>query len=86
METCSREGVIKEDRFPNTRLGLVDSAAAAAAAIAAALGEKDMLSGRSSGGTQQYFVTDSTDRFSSVASLFLGGCVDGAVRRVDITD
>ncbi len=67
-------------------VGLVDSAAAAAAAIAAALGEKDMLSGRSSGGTQQYFVTDSTDRFSSVASLFLGGCVDGAVRRVDITD
>ena len=65
---------------------LVDSAAAAAGAIAAALREKDMSASKTDGGRQQYFVTDSTERFSAVASLFLGANVDGAVQRVDITD
>jgi hypothetical protein len=42
----------------------------------------DMLSG--SGGECRYYVTDSTEGFSELASLFLGRRVSGSVEQVSV--
>jgi glutamate racemase len=63
-------------------VAIVDSGAQAALCVAQDLGDLGMLSG--TGGERRYFVTDSTDGFSGLASLFLGLRVDGNVRQVTV--
>jgi glutamate racemase len=58
---------------------IVDSGAQTALRVARDLREMDLLSGR--GGVNRYFVTDSTEGFSKLASLFLGLRVDGGVEQ-----
>jgi glutamate racemase len=63
-------------------VAIVDSGAQAALRVARDLGGVDMLSGE--GGERRYFVTDSTEGFSELASLYLGLRVDGNVRQVTV--
>ena len=63
---------------------LVDSGAATAEAVAETLRAADALSGRDTVGEQRYFVTDSTDGFGKLASMFLGGELRGQVTQVSL--
>ena len=58
---------------------LIDSGAEGALLTARVLRERGLLSEAAGTGRQQYFVTDSTDGFSKLASLFLGSDVRGDV-------
>ena len=64
---------------------LVNAGAEGARAAAAALERADALSGRQSGGTDRYFVSDRQEDFSRLASIFLGWDVTGTVGQVDIS-
>ena len=63
---------------------LVNSGKEAARALAETLGERDMLSGREAGGACKYYVSDSTEGFSEMASLFLQRPVGRSVEQIDI--
>ena len=61
---------------------LVDSGAETAKYAAKKLRKNDMLSGNETGGNIRYFVTDSIDGFSKVASRYLESNVNGLVKQV----
>lgn len=63
---------------------LIDSGAEGALIMAETLGRRDMLSGGTAPGRRQYFVTDSTDGFSRLASLFLSSDVGDDVRQITL--
>lgn len=62
----------------------IDAGAAAARYTSGLLAGAGALSGRDSGGTCRYFVSDSTDGFARLARIFLGERVD-SVEQIDIT-
>lgn len=62
---------------------LIDSGAVCADQAEEWLREKDMLAQRAQGSCR-YFVSDSTQDFTHLASLFLGEAVTGSVERVEI--
>lgn len=62
---------------------LIDTGAVCADYGARELEEKGLLAWREKGSCR-YFVSDSTEDFSRLASLFLGETVEGAVERVEI--
>lgn len=64
---------------------LVNSGAACARQAAKLLEETGALSGRPEGGVRRYFVSDSVDGFSDLASIFLGEDVHGGVEQIEIT-
>ena len=63
---------------------LLNSGREAACQLAETLRRSDMLSGNTGKGTCKYFVSDSVDGFSQMASAFLEQPVDEMVERVDI--
>ena len=63
---------------------LINSGREAACALAETLRRADMLSGRSSGGTCRYYVSDSAAGFAEMASLFLQQPVEYSVEQIDI--
>ena len=63
---------------------LIDSGEETAKLVAEDLREREMLSHTDREGTIRYFVTDSTDGFSAMASLFLESDVSGHVEQVSI--
>jgi glutamate racemase len=73
-------GVISAVMGPGVTI--VDSGAETAAEVAEALGARGLLSG--SGGECRYFVTDSAEFFSELASLFLGLRVSGRVEQISL--
>lgn len=62
---------------------LIDTGAVCADNAAKVLEEKDMLASREKGACR-YFVSDSTEDFARLASIFLGEHMEGDVDRVDI--
>ena len=64
---------------------LIDVGAQCARRVRALLAENDGLSGREEGGAHRYFVSDTVDGFTRLASLFLGEDLTGEVEQVDIT-
>lgn len=76
------EGVIQEYMSP--AVTLISSGTAAADFVAGELERLDMLSGCASGGSHSYFVTDSVDNFSPLASMFLRRDVEGDVMQVEL--
>jgi len=54
--------------------------------ISRELTARNMLSGRNDGGSQRYFITDNSEKFGSVASLFLGRDAGQFVTHTDITE
>ena len=63
---------------------LINSGREAACQLAETLRRADMLSGNQEKGTCKYYVSDSTEGFSEMASLFLQQRVDELVEQVDI--
>ena len=63
---------------------LVDPGAEAAKFLANELAETNRLNERTSGGSYSYYVSDSTDGFSELASLFLENDVMGEVKQVSL--
>lgn len=63
---------------------LVNSGREAARQLAETLRQADMLSGRSREGVCKYYVSDSAEYFSEMASLFLQRPVEDLVEQIDI--
>ncbi len=64
---------------------LVDVGAACADWVAVSLEEQGLRCGAMAPGKRQYFVSDSTEDFAYLASLFLGQDITDGVAQVDIT-
>ena len=75
-------GVISKIMGPD--VALIDSGAETAGLVATELRARDMLSGKSADGTIRYFVTDSTEGFTELASRFLESDVRGMVQQVTL--
>ena len=77
------EAVIAQ--FMGADVTLISSGAAVAAQVAKDLAQAGLLSGKQTGGTHRYFVTDSVSGFTKLASLFLQQDVSGEVTQVSLT-
>ena len=75
-------GVISKVMGPGVTL--IDSGAETAKLVSRDLCERNMLCRRESGGAVKYFVTDSTDGFSVLASRFLESDVCGMVEQITL--
>ena len=64
---------------------LIDAGGACAHRVSEVLSVSDSRSGWTGGGKCRYFVSDSTDGFAKLASLFLGEDVTDDVTQIDIT-
>ncbi len=64
---------------------LVDVGARCAHWVAAELDRQGLRTDRAEAGTHRYFVSDSTEDFAELASIFLGENVSGDVEKIDIT-
>jgi len=65
-------------------VALVDSGAETVKHVAGELNKRNMLSENEAPGTIRYFVTDSIDGFSKVASVYLGSDVHGMVEQTTL--
>ena len=63
---------------------LINSGREAARQLAETLQRADMLSGKTENGTCRYYVSDSTNGFSEMASMFLQRDVGDMVEQIDI--
>jgi glutamate racemase len=63
---------------------LVDVGAACARYVAGELEQENLLTAQTQNGGCNYYVSDTVDGFSALASRFLGRDVTGCVERVDI--
>ena len=70
--------------FMGPEVTLVNSGKEAACQLAETLKRADMLSGATSGGTYKYYVSDTTEGFSQMASAFLEKPVEELVGKIDI--
>ncbi len=77
------QDVIRGIMGPSVRL--INTGEEAALYLARTLRERDMLSGKATGGSQQYFITDNSEKFGTLASLFLGRDANSFVTHTDIT-
>ncbi len=64
---------------------LIDVGAQCAHWVAAQLDRDGLRAGRPEAGRRRYFVSDSTEDFAALASIFLGEDVSAEVERIDIT-
>jgi len=76
--------VISKIMGPNVKL--IDSGSQTAKLVAENLENLNMLSGNETGGSIKYFVTDSIEGFSNLASRFLGSDVQGNAEQILLTD
>ncbi len=76
------EPVIED--FMGAGVTLINAGSEAARYVAAALKERNMLSERTQGGTYSFYVSDSPDSFSPLASIFLKHNISGDVKKVNI--
>ena len=63
---------------------LIDVGEACARYVAGVLEQENLLAGQNRNGGCSYYVSDTVDGFSTLASRFLGRDVAGCVERVDI--
>ena len=70
--------------FMGPKVTLVNSGKEAACQLAETLKRADMLSGAVSGGTCKFYVSDTTEGFSQMASAFLEKPVEELVGKIDI--
>ena len=63
---------------------LISSGAACVDTVARLLAERDMLSGKTQGGTHRYFASDSARDFGALASIFLGEDIQGQAKQIAI--
>lgn len=70
--------------YMGPEVALINTGAACADAVAGLLAERDALRSGATGRVR-YYVSDSPEDFSRLASLFLGSDLEGSVEQVDIT-
>ena len=70
--------------FMGPGVTLIDSGREAARAATVELARQNLLCGQESGGSCRYYVSDATEGFSQMASLFLQRPTDGKVTRINI--
>ncbi len=83
---CTHYPLLKEviGNFMGEGVTLIDSGAEGAKAVEHLLAEKDALASPKRLGERRFYVSDSTENFTQLASLFLQQDVEGAVSHVDI--
>jgi len=83
---CTHYPLLREviAKVMGSEVTLVDSGAETAKYVAKDLGKRDMLNGSKTGGSIRYFVTDSIEGFSNVASKYLESDVQGLVEQVTL--
>ena len=84
---CTHYPLLREviAAYMGSDVTLIDAGGACAHRVTQVLGGSDALSGWTGGGKCRYFVSDSTDGFAKLASLFLGEDVTEDVTQIDIT-
>ena len=84
---CTHYPLLRETiaAYMGSGVTLIDAGGSCAHRVAQVLGGSDSLSGWTGGGKCRYFVSDSTDGFAKLASLFLGEDVTEDVTQIDIT-
>ncbi len=63
---------------------LINSGQQAALSAAAKLCELGLLNEKKSGGREDFYLSDSTEKFENIAEYYLGYRINGAVNRIDI--
>lgn len=83
---CTHYPIIKKaiKRFMGSKVKLIDPAEEIAATLASFLKEKKLLAPESCQAKRLYFVTDLTEKFVSVAEMFLGNKIGGSIRKVSL--
>lgn len=78
------KGVISE--IVGEDVTLIDVGEEAARFVGRYLTQNDMLNGQNVEGRRRYYVSDATDNFEKLGSLFLQQQIEGLVRKVDIEE
>lgn len=86
MLGCTHYPLLREviGSYMGDSVKLIDVGAACARTVADELEGRDMLAPAGTAGECRYYVSDTVDGFSTLASRFLGRDVSGHVERVDI--
>ena len=83
---CTHYPIIKKEirRFIGPKVALIDPAEEITAALALYLEKHKLLASTNSKPKRLYFVTDLTQRFVSVAEMFLGHKISGSLRKASL--
>ena len=84
---CTHYPLLKDvvGAYMGPNVSLIDVGAQCAHWVAERLDRDGLRVGRPDAGRRRYFVSDSTEDFASLASIFLGEDVSAEVERIDIT-
>ena len=83
---CTHYPIIKKEikRFVGPNVALIDPAEEITASLALYLEKNNLLAPINSKSKRLYFVTDLTQRFVSVAEMFLGHKISGSLRKASL--
>lgn len=84
---CTHYPLLKDvvSAYMGPDVSLIDVGAQCARWVAGQLDRNGLRAGRPGAGRRRYFVSDSTEDFAALASIFLGEDVSSQVERIDIT-
>ncbi len=84
---CTHYPLLREviGAYMGPQVALVDVGAQCAHWVAQQLDREGLRTDRAEAGSHRYFVSDSTEDFADLASIFLGEDVSGHVEKIDIT-
>ena len=84
---CTHYPLLREviGAYMGSQVALVDVGAQCAHWVAQRLDREGLRTDRAEAGSHRYFVSDSTEDFADLASIFLGEDVSGHVEKIDIT-
>ena len=84
---CTHYPLLREviGAYMGPQVALVDVGAQCAHWVAQRLDREGLRTDRAEAGSHRYFVSDSTEDFADLASIFLGEDVSGHVENIDIT-
>ena len=84
---CTHYPLLREviGAYMGPQVALVDVGAQCAHWVAQRLDREGLRTDRAEAGSHRYFVSDSTEDFADLASIFLGEDVSGHVEKIDIT-
>ena len=83
---CTHYPIIKRQikEFMGAKVKLIDPAEEITTSLASFLEENKLLAPKNSKAKRLYFVTDLTERFISVAEMFLGDKISGSLRKASL--
>lgn len=83
---CTHYPIVKSGikKFMGSKVRLIDPAEEITASLASFLEEQGLLAPKNSKAKRLYYVTDLTERFVSVAEMFLGHKISGSIRKASL--